>query len=84
MNMLVKRVPGREYLITDMIATKLSGSTVERIKSLNSWLSDYHFLKSDDIDFSWWDKCHKKLTQSRIYSGVDFDIDFRGNVTEIK
>lgn len=82
-NLVVKRVKGQEYLITDMIATKLSKAKFEKLKELNkNLLGEYVFIKYEDTDFSWWDKVTKYLTERRITKAY-FDIDFYGNVTKL-
>ena len=82
-NLVVKRVEGREYLITDMMATKLTKMEFENLRLSNmDLLGDYVFCDYKDTDFSWWAKVHKYLTPCRIIS-ADFDIDFYGNVTKL-
>lgn len=81
-NIIAKGVKGKEYLITDMIATRLNESQFKQVQALNPFLSEYRFIKHEDTDFTWWTRIHKKLTKSKIVSGMDYDIDFYGNVTE--
>ena len=83
-NLIVKRVKGREYLITDMIATKLTKGQFERLRSLNKdLLGDYEYCNYKDTDFSWWSRVHKYLTLKRITTAY-FDIDYWGNVTKLR
>lgn len=83
-NMLVKRVTGKEYLIHSFMATTLDESTFNKMKAINpETLSDYYFIPQSETDFSWWSKCFKKLTRTKIVQ-ADFDIDWNGKVTEVK
>lgn len=83
-NMLVKRVPGKEYLIHSFMATTLDEATFNKMKAINpDTLGDYHFIPQSETDFSWWSKCFRKLTRTKIVD-ADFDIDFYGKVTEVK
>lgn len=81
-NLLTKRVSGKEYLISDFIATKLSKKQFEKIKANNAFLSEYDFTPYKETDFTWWSRVSKKLTAKKLYSGVLFECDFYGNVTE--
>lgn len=68
MNLLVKRKEGAEYIITDMIATRLSKRKFEELKAVNAEkLGGYEFMKADEVDWTWWDKVFKKLTTKAIY-----------------
>lgn len=83
-NLLVKGVKGKEYLIEDFIATKLSEREFKEIQELNmDWFGDYRFVKYEDTDFSWWCRVNKKLTKTRYKKNCHFEIDFNGNVREI-
>lgn len=84
MNMLVKPLEGREYILTDFIATKLSEKEFEELRPLNSFLFEgFIFIKSKNIDFTWWDKCHKYLTEHKLYVNQYFNCDFYGRVTRL-
>lgn len=68
MNLLVKRKAGAEYIITDMIATRLSKRKFEELKAVNAEkLGDYEFIKAGEVDWTWWDRVFKKLTAKAIY-----------------
>lgn len=83
-NVIAKCKPGQEYIILDMIATKLSKSQFENIKKYNEKLfENYHFIPYEETDFTWWSGITKKLTQRKITRAY-FDIDFYGNVREVK
>ena len=83
-NMLVKRVEDKPYLIHGFMATTMSKTKFEALKAINpDTLGDYHFIPQADTDFSWWSKCFKKLTPTKIVD-ADFDIDYYGKVTEIR
>lgn len=82
-NILAKRQKGREYIILDMIATKLSEKAFKRIQEQNkSRLGDYVFIKNKDTDFSWWDKVSRKLTPKYLKE-AEFECDVWGNVKEV-
>ena len=84
-NMLAKRVKGKEYLIYDFMATTLDKNTFEKLKKINEkTLGEYDFIPQEDTDFSWWSRCFKKLTKTKIVMNTAFDIDYYGNVSEIK
>lgn len=84
-NMLARRVKGKEYLIYDFMATTLDKNTFEKLKSINKkTLGEYDFIPQAETDFSWWDRCSKKLTKTKIVMNTAFDIDYYGNVSEIK
>ena len=84
MNMIVKRVKGKEYLISDMMGTSLSKVKFEKLKELNpELLGDYVFLPKSEICSSWWAKTTKKLTSTKIVHTY-FDCDLWGKVTEIR
>lgn len=82
-NLLTKRVTGKEYLISDFIATKLNRKQFENVQSQNEFLKEYTFTPYSETDFSWWSRVFKKLTAKKLYSNVEFDCDFYGNVTEV-
>ncbi len=84
MNMLVKPVEGREYILTDFIATSFGKEKAERYIANNEVLKGYKFTPASEIDFSWWDKCFKKLTEKAIRRTEGYEIDWYGNVKEIK
>ena len=81
-NMLAKRVPGKEYLIRDFMATTMSKAKFEKLKEINpKTLGEYSFIPHSETDFSWWSRCTKKLTPTKIIR-AEFDIDYYGNVKE--
>lgn len=68
MNLLVKRKAGAEYIITDMIATRLSRRKFEELKAVNTEkLGEYEFMSASEVDWTWWDRVFKKLTTKAIY-----------------
>lgn len=80
-NIVVKRKAGQEYIIYDMMATKLNKKQFEKLKELNQQLlGDYYFIDYKDTDFSWWHKITKYLTLSKITNNWAFDCDFYGNI----
>lgn len=82
-NIIAKGAPGREYIITDMMATRLTEAKFKQLQEMNPDLfRDYRFIPQEETDFSWWSRISKKLTARKIYSGVYFHCDFYGNVTE--
>ena len=83
-NIIAKGKAGAEYIITDMIATRLSEEQFNKIKELNRDRFDgYRYIANEDTDFSWWSRITKKLTPTRIVP-AEFDIDFYGNITEYR
>lgn len=77
MYMLVKRVEGAEYIIKDFMATRLSRKKFEELKEANqATLGDWQWC--DDIDWTWWDRVHKKLTTTAIRR-ADFRYDINTN-----
>ena len=82
-NIIAKGVKGKEYIMKDMISTRLTKAKFEALKNINQeLLGDYRFIPFEETDFSWWGRIDRKLTAKKIVSGVEFDIDFHGNVTE--
>ena len=80
MNLLVKRKAGAEYIITDMIATRLSKHKFEELRQINmSKLGDYEFMPASEVDWTWWDRVFKKLTERAIYR-----TSFRYNISTNK
>lgn len=78
MHMLVKRVDGAEYLIKDFMATSLSRKKFEALQVVNQEkLGDWQWC--DDVDWTWWDRVHKKLTATAIRRA-----DFRFNINTNK
>lgn len=68
MNLLVKRKAGAEFIITDMMATRLSERKFEELKAVNAEkLEGWEFVKAGDVDWTWWDRVFKKLTPTAIY-----------------
>lgn len=82
-NLLTKRVTGKEYLISDFIATKLNEKQFKQLQAQNEFLKEYDFTPYNETDFSWWVRVSKKLTPKKLYSNVYFHCDFHGNVTEV-
>ena len=67
MNLLTKNKPGAEYIITDMMATRLSRKKFEQLKEINpDTLGEWNWCECPD--FSWWSRVTKKLTPSAIRS----------------
>lgn len=82
-NIIAKGAPGRPYIITDMIATRMSAKQFKRVQALNpDLLGGYRFIPQAETDFSWWSRVNKKLTPRKIVQAY-FECDFSGNVTEI-
>lgn len=82
-NIVAKRNKERPFIIEDMIATKLTEAVFNKLKELNQErFGDYTFIPYKDTDFSWWVRISKKLTQSKIYSGICFYCDSYGNISE--
>lgn len=68
MNLLVKRKAGAEYIITDMMATRLSKRKFEELQARNKdKLGDWDFMSASEVDWTWWDRVFKKLTERAIY-----------------
>lgn len=87
-NLIAKQDERYAFLLSDFIATTLSKETFEKIKEHNKKLfENYVFIPYEETDFSWWTKVSKKLYATRkgykLRTGVYFDIDFYGNVSEI-
>lgn len=82
MNIIARGVPGKEYILKDIIATNLSKKKFEQLQALNSeLLGDYRYIPFNETDFSWWSRINKKLTAKKIKQAY-FEIDFYGNVKE--
>lgn len=80
MNLLVKRKAGAEYIITDMMATRLSERKFKELQACNKdTLGDWEFMQARDVDWTWWDRVFKKLTPSAIYRTA-----FRYNISNNK
>lgn len=83
MNIVALGVPGKEYIIKEMMATRLTKKQFEHVQAhTDGRFDDWRFIPHDETDFSWWSRIDKKLTQRRIYSGLMFDCDARGDITE--
>ena len=68
MNLLVKRKAGAEFIITDMMATRLSERKFKELQACNKdTLGDWEFMQARDVDWTWWDRVFKKLTERAIY-----------------
>ena len=76
MNLLVKRLAGREYIITDMMATSLNKKAFEELKACNEEkLGEWEFMPASEVDWTWWDRVFKKLTKRAIYrTGFRYNI----------
>lgn len=80
MNLLVKRKAGAEFIITDMVATRLSKRKFEELKAINQEkLGEYEFMPASEVDWTWWDRVFKKLTERAIYR-----TSFRYNISNNK
>ena len=83
MNIVALGVKGKEYIIKDMMATRLTKKQFEYMQQhTNGLFDDWRFIPYDETDFSWWSRITKKLTQRRVYSGMAFECDARGDITE--
>lgn len=81
--MIAKGVKGKEYILTDIMATSLSRSQFEKLQAINEeLLGDYHYIPQNETDFSWWDRINRKLTVTRIKTAY-FECDYYGNVREL-
>lgn len=80
--MLVRCDSSRPYIIKEFMATKLSRKKFEAMQALNDNLKKWDYVDAKDVDFTWWDKCSKKLTPHYIMR-AEFECDFYGNVEEI-
>ncbi len=81
-NIIAKGVKGKEYIITDMIATRISEKKFKELQKINTEkLGDYRFIENKHTDFSWWARISKKLTPTKISSAY-FECDFYGNIRE--
>jgi hypothetical protein len=81
-NVIAKPKEGQEYILTEMMATKLSQAKFEKLKNLNpELLGGFVFIPYSKTDFCWWGKITKCLTPTKIKRAY-FDIDFCGNVTQ--
>ena len=81
--LLAKRVEGREYLITDFLATQLSKKKFLELQKINDCLKGFVFLDPRDIDCFWWSRCTKYLTGHKLIDGAAFDCDYYGNVSRL-
>ena len=80
MNLLVKRKAGQEFIITDMMATRLSERKFKELKACNKdTLCEYEFMSASEVDWTWWDRVFKKLTERAIYRTA-----FRYNISNNK
>lgn len=75
MRMLVKRDLNKPYIIVDFMVTSLSEAKFNKLKELNKQvLSDYVMVPQNEIDYTWWFKVSKKLTEHKITECyIDFD-----------
>ena len=77
-------IPGREYLmkLSEAMATRLTEAQFAKVKEANpERFKNYKYIKSSDVDFSWWQDIHYYLTKRKIISR-EFDIDYYGHVVE--
>jgi hypothetical protein len=82
LNVIANCCPGHEYLMKDLIATRLTAADFERVKAANpERFKNYRFIPGKEVDFLWWHKIHKKLTKTKIVQAY-FDCDYHGNITE--
>lgn len=82
MNIIAKGVPGKEYIITEMMATAMSCKKFEQLQAINKdRLGGYRFIPQSETDFSWWSRITKKLTPTKIISAC-FDCDWNGKITQ--
>jgi len=81
-NIIAKGKPGAEYIITDMMATRLNEETFKKLQAINpDTLGAYRFIPQSETDFSWWSRIERKLSRTKITRAY-FNCDFHGNVTE--
>lgn len=84
MNIVALGVNGKEYIIKDMMATRLTKSQFEYVQQhTDGRFDDWRFIPYNETDFSWWYRIDKKLTKRRIYSGMTFECDAIGNIAEL-
>lgn len=82
MNVVVKRKSDAPWIITDIMATKLSKKAFEDIKEINKeLLGDYEWVAQKDTDFTWWERIEKRLMPSNIVRRC-YECDYYGNVEE--
>lgn len=77
-------VPGREYLmkLNEAMATRLTEAQFNKVKEANpERFSNYKYIKSTDIDCTWWQDIHYYLTPSKI-TPREFECDIYGRVVE--
>lgn len=85
--MLVKRASQdkssiKSCYIVDFMATRMSKPQFERMQAVNECLKDWEYRPADEVDFTWWNRCFKKLTPSAIRR-AEFRCDYYGNVEEL-
>lgn len=81
-NIIARGVPGREYILTDMMATRLTEKQFTALQAINpDTLGGYRFIPQAGTDFSWWPRISRKLTARKIVTAY-FNCDFYGRVTE--
>ena len=86
-NIIAKCVKGQEYLMKDMIATRLSKAKFEKVKELNKELFDdseqytWRFIPYKETDFSWWYRIDKELTSARLKSAC-FECQYNGDIVK--
>lgn len=84
MNIIALGVKGKEYLIRDMMATRLTEKEFEEVKqNTNGYFDEWRYIPHKDTDFSWWRVVNKKLTKRHIYRDMAFECDVHGNITEL-
>lgn len=87
-NIIAKCVKGKEYLMGEMIATRLTEKQWEELKSANldkfgdTEQYTWRYIPQRETDFSWWDRITKKLTKTKLIGGCEFTCDYYGKITE--
>lgn len=90
-NIIAKTIPNKEYIITEMIATKSNKKLFKELQEKYDYLKEYKFIDYKDTDFTWWGKITKLLTirKDTLFKNITFnikycyfDIDFYGNITK--
>lgn len=87
-NIIAKSVKGKEYLICDMMATRLTREKWEAVKASNPEVFGdtdkytWRFIPQNETDFSWWYRISRKLTSQKIVTAC-FECDYHGKVREV-
>lgn len=86
-NIVAKCIKGKEFIITEMIGTRMTKAKWEQVKNANPKLFGdddsytWRYIPQKETSFEWWSRIEKKLTPTKIVR-CGFDIDYTGNVTE--